>query len=30
VIIHLFTEETRVHYKLEELWAKANIVIKVL
>jgi ribosome-associated protein len=30
VIIHLFTEETRDHYKLEELWAKANIVIKVL
>lgn len=30
VIVHLFTEETRDYYDLEELWAKANVVIKVL
>jgi ribosome-associated protein len=30
VIIHLFTEEAREFYKLEELWSKANVVVKVL
>lgn len=30
VILHLFTEETRVHYDLEGLWADANIVMKIL
>lgn len=30
VIIHLFTEEKRDYYQLEELWNKANVVLKVL
>lgn len=30
VIVHLFTEETRNYYDLEELWSKANVVIKVM
>lgn len=30
VIVHLFTEEARDYYKLEELWNKANVVLKVL
>ena len=29
VIVHLLTEETRQFYKLEELWNKANVVVKV-
>ncbi len=30
VIVHLFTEERREYYDLEELWSKANVVLKVL
>jgi len=30
VIIHLFTEEKRAYYRLEELWNKANVVLKVI
>ena len=30
VILHLFTEETRVHYDLEGLWNDANVVLKIL
>jgi ribosome-associated protein len=30
VIVHLFTEESRNHYRLEELWNKAQVVVKVL
>jgi len=29
VIVHLFTEEARQHYKLEELWNKAGVVVRV-
>jgi ribosome-associated protein len=30
VIVHLFTDEKRDYYRLEELWNKANVVLKVL
>ena len=30
VIVHLFTEEARNYYRLEELWTKAHVVVKVL
>jgi len=30
VIVHLFTEEARNFYRLEELWNKAQVVVKVL
>jgi ribosome-associated protein len=30
VIVHLFTDEMRRYYKLEELWSKAPIVAKVI
>ncbi len=30
VIVHLFTEEARDYYRLEELWNKAPVVVKVL
>ena len=30
VILHLFTEETRLHYDLEELWNDAHVVLKIL
>jgi ribosome-associated protein len=30
VIVHLLTEEMRRHYRLEELWNKAHIVVKML
>ena len=30
VIAHFFTEEVRQFYRLEELWSKAPIVLKVL
>lgn len=29
VIVHLFTEEMRDYYKLEEFWNKGNVVVKV-
>jgi len=29
VIVHLFTEDARQYYNLEELWSKANVVLKV-
>ena len=30
VILHLFTEETRLHYDLERLWNDAHVVLKIL
>jgi len=30
VIVHLFTDEKRDYYQLEELWNKANVVLKLL
>jgi ribosome-associated protein len=30
VILHLFTEETRLHYDLEGLWSDAQVVLKIL
>lgn len=30
VIVHLFTEEARNYYRLEELWNKAHVVVKML
>jgi ribosome-associated protein len=30
VIVHLFTSDMRRHYRLEELWNKAHIVVKML
>lgn len=30
VIVHLLTEERRDYYNLEELWSKANVVLKML
>ncbi len=30
VILHLFTEEIRLHYDLEGLWSDAQIVLKIL
>ena len=30
VIVHLFTEEMRLHYKLEDLYSKAQVVVKML
>ena len=29
IIVHLFTEEARSHYDLEELWNKAQVVVKM-
>lgn len=30
VIVHLFTDEMRKYYRLEELWNKAPVLVKML
>ncbi len=30
VVLHLFTQEGRAHYDLEELWQDAKVVVKLL
>jgi ribosome-associated protein len=30
VIVHLFTEEMRRYYKLEEVWSKAQVLVRML
>jgi len=30
VIVHLFTDEMRAYYRLDELWSKAHVVVKML
>jgi len=30
VIVHMFDEEARAYYKLEELWSEAKVIVKVM
>ncbi len=30
VILHMFTPEARAYYQLEELWNRANVVVKAI
>jgi ribosome-associated protein len=30
VILHLFTEEARSYYNLEELWQEASVIVRML